>query len=82
MPRMNGIELASKVQQESNIHIIIYTGQGNEEVAEAAFSAGVDDYVRSEIDPSHYHVLVKRIKNSFEKKRAEHRLRQRELELS
>ncbi len=61
MPGMNGIELANRVRETSTIPFILYTGQGNEEVAERAFAAGVDDYIRKEFDHSHYQVLAKRI---------------------
>jgi PAS domain S-box-containing protein len=71
MPKMNGIELAEKIRESFNLPIIIYTGQGSEEVAEAAFSAGIDDYLRKEMDPSHYQVLAKRIRNVVEKKRVD-----------
>lgn len=69
MPKINGIELAEKIRESFDLPIIIYTGQGSEEIAEAAFSAGIDDYLRKEMDPSHYQVLAKRIRNVVEKKR-------------
>ena len=69
MPKLNGIELAAMIKKEFDVPIIIYTGQGSEEVAEAAFSVGIDDYMRKEMDPSHYQVLAKRIRSVVEKKR-------------
>jgi len=74
MPGMDGIEFARKIKGKMNIPFIIYTGRGSEEVAEAAFAVGVDDYIRKEIDPSHYQVLARRIKMAVEKRRAEDRL--------
>ncbi|MFH2110445.1 MAG: PAS domain S-box protein [Candidatus Bathyarchaeota archaeon] len=71
MPDLNGIELAAMIRKEFDIPIIIYTGQGSEEVAEAAFSVGIDDYLRKEMDPSHYQVLAKRIRSVVEKKRVD-----------
>jgi len=71
MPLMNGIDLSKKVRENHTLPIILYTGQGSEEVAEAAFTIGVDDYIRKEMDPSHYQVLAKRIRHVVEKKRAE-----------
>ncbi|MBN2335835.1 PAS domain S-box protein, partial [Candidatus Bathyarchaeota archaeon] len=82
MPKMDGITLANKAREKSDLHIIVYTGQGSEEVAEAAFASGVDDYLRKEVDPSHYRVLAKRIRHSVEKRRTERLLRTRERELS
>lgn len=71
MPDMNGLEFAKIIREKVSIPIIIYTGQGSEEVAERAFSIGIDDYIRKEIDPSHYQLLAKRIKTAVEKRRTE-----------
>jgi len=71
MPRMNGIKLAEMIKERFDLPIIIYTGQGSEEIAEAAFSVGIDDYLRKEMNPSHYQVLAKRIRNVVEKKRVD-----------
>jgi len=78
MPGMDGIELARKMRLKSDIPIIIYTGRGSEEVAEAAFEAGVDDYIRKELNPSHYKVLAKRIRSAVEKYKVERELLQSE----
>jgi len=75
MPNMNGIEFAKKVRETSDIPLVLYTGQGSEEVAEAAFAVGIDDYVRKENDPSHYQVLAKRIISVIEKRRGEEKYR-------
>ncbi|MCW3990202.1 MAG: PAS domain S-box protein [Candidatus Bathyarchaeota archaeon] len=71
MPILNGIELARRIRGFSDIPIIIYTGRGSEEVAETAFTVGIDDYIRKEITPSHYQVLARRIRSAVDKKRAE-----------
>ena len=70
MPNLDGIELAKRIREFSNIPIILYTGRGSEEVAETAFTAGVDDYFRKDINPSHYQILARRIRAVVEKKRA------------
>ncbi|MFQ6054132.1 MAG: PAS domain S-box protein, partial [Candidatus Bathyarchaeia archaeon] len=70
MPRMDGIELARRIRERSSIPIIIYTGQGTEEIASQAFAVGVDDYVRKELDPSHYQVLARRIRAAVERHHA------------
>lgn len=72
MPVMNGIDLSRKIRVKHSIPIILYTGQGSEEVAEAAFMVGVNDYLRKEMDPSHYQVLAKRIRGVVEKTQVEH----------
>ncbi|MCX6649767.1 MAG: PAS domain S-box protein, partial [Candidatus Bathyarchaeota archaeon] len=71
MPIMNGIELAREIRKESSIPIILYTGQGSDEVAEEAFSVGINDYFRKETTPQHYQVIAKRIRNIAEKQRTE-----------
>lgn len=53
MPEMNGLELAKRIRAKHDVPVILYTGQGSEEVAEEAFAIGVDDYIRKELSPSH-----------------------------
>jgi PAS domain S-box-containing protein len=67
MPEMNGIELAQKIRETNKTPIILYTGQGSEEVAEQAYAAGIDDYIRKEAHPAHYQVLARRIRHVIEK---------------
>ena len=43
MPDMNGIALAKKIRETSQIPIILYTGRGSEEIAEQAFAVGIND---------------------------------------
>ena len=69
MPKIDGIQLAERIREKSNIPIILYTGQGSEEVAERAFEVGIDDYIRKEIEPAHYEVLVRRIRGVVDKDR-------------
>ena len=71
MPMMDGIEFARRVSERIDIPFIIYTGQGSEEVAQIAFEAGIDDYMKKEFDPSHYQVLAKRITAAVMRSRAE-----------
>jgi PAS domain S-box-containing protein len=71
MLSMNGIELAEKLREKSDIPFILYTGQGSEEVAEKAFNAGIDDYLRKEGEPTHFQVLAKRIRHTVEKHRTD-----------
>jgi len=78
MPQMDGIELARRVREFSPVPFIIYTGHGSEEVAEMAFSVGVDDYLRKEHGPAHYQVLVNRIRTAVQRDRAEKSLMESE----
>jgi len=75
MSSINGIQFAEQVKKGYDVPFIIYTGHGSEDVAQAAFAAGVDDYVRKEMNPSHYRVLAKSIRQAVGKKRAEDELR-------
>ncbi|MBD3207039.1 GAF domain-containing protein, partial [Candidatus Bathyarchaeota archaeon] len=70
MPSLDGLELARKIREKYSIPIILYTGQGSEEVAEQAFRAGIDSYIRKEMHPANYHVLGQSIKNVVERHRA------------
>lgn len=67
MPNFDGIQLAFTIRETSDIPLILYTGHGSEEIASAAFEAGVDDYIRKEFGASHYQVLSKRIRMAVEK---------------
>jgi len=70
MPRMDGIKFARRIRETSGIPFILYTGQGSEEVAEEAFTVGVDDYIRKEAHSSHIQVLAKRIRSAIDQKNA------------
>jgi PAS domain S-box-containing protein len=73
MPEINGIALAEQVNKESTIPYILYTGQGSEEVAEAAFQVGIDDYIKKEYEHAHYQVVVRRIRMAVERNRSQAR---------
>jgi len=75
MSGMTGIQLAEKIKSRMSIPFILYTGRGSEEVAEAAFKVGIDDYIRKEIEPAHYQVLAKNIQNVVERARGEKSLK-------
>jgi len=70
MVNMTGIELFQKVRERSDVPFILYTAKGSEEVAESAFEAGMEGYMKKEAEPSHYKVLSKRIRQIVEKRRA------------
>jgi signal transduction histidine kinase len=80
-PGMDGIEFARTVKETSNVPFIIYTGKQGEEAVEAAFAAGVDDYLVKELDKSHYQKLVKRIRATTERRQTEKALRECEEKL-
>jgi len=78
MPRLDGLQLAKKIREISDIPILLYTGQGSEEIAEQAFSSGVDCYVRKEANQANYHILTQSIQNLVEKHRAQTQLTESE----
>ncbi|MCW4049594.1 MAG: response regulator [Candidatus Bathyarchaeota archaeon] len=82
MPEVDGITLIEEIRAVSDVPIILYTGQGSEEVAERAFTAGVNHYIRKEMDSAHYKLLEQSIKTVVEKHRVERQLRNSERELS
>ncbi|MCE1248138.1 MAG: PAS domain S-box protein [Firmicutes bacterium] len=50
LPGLSGIELLKRVKSvNSDLPVIFFTGQGNEEVARNAFLLGVSDYITKEI---------------------------------
>ncbi len=71
MPEINGIELSRNIREKYSTPIILYTGQGSEEVASEAFSVGINDYIKKEIEPQHYQIVAKRIRDIVEKQRIE-----------
>ena len=66
MEKMNGIQLAIQLKKKNNIPFILYTGQDTSELIDSALQSGVDYYVRKEVDPSHYHLLSRRIRHAIE----------------
>jgi len=70
MVTMTGIELFHRVRERSDVPFILYTGRGGDEVAESAYEAGVDSYMKKEVEPSHYRALSKRIRQIVEGRRA------------
>jgi len=66
MPEMNGIELTKQLRKYSKVPVILYSGSEKERIAEEAFEAGVEDYIKKSYDVTHYLFLLKRIKNAVD----------------
>lgn len=81
MPAMNGLQFAEQVREFSDLPIIIYTAHGSEEIAEKAYKTGINGYIRKELEPAHFQVVVNRVKNLVSQYRAEKALKQRTQEL-
>ena len=63
MPKMDGLEFAYKIRENSNIPIILYTAWGTDELFEKASAVGINECVSKELDHDHYQVLVERIRS-------------------
>lgn len=75
MPEMNGIEFTRRLRESSGVPVILYTNQSIAEVAEEAFEAGVDDYVRKDDDARHFILLRRRVQNVVDRHRMELQLK-------
>jgi CheY-like chemotaxis protein len=67
LPKMNGIELARKIRETSNIPFILYTGYDSEELSTEALKAGVDACIRKDLGENHYQALAAKIRFVIEK---------------
>jgi len=77
MPEMDGIEFTRRLREYSMIPVVMYSNVSDEGVTCEAFEAGVDDFImkqESSVDPEHYMVLIKRIKNVVDRYRVKKQL--------
>lgn len=71
MPGMNGIEFLEAIREHHpDLPVILFTGKGSEEVASEAISAGVTDYLQKNPGTDQFHLLLNRITNAVEQRRA------------
>jgi len=74
MPEMDGIELLTAVRNRSStLPFVLFTGEGNEEIASEAISAGATDYVRKGTVSDQYALLANRIGQAVSKRRTTER---------
>ncbi|MFC6727050.1 PAS domain S-box protein [Natronoarchaeum mannanilyticum] len=67
MPDLDGLEVLDRVREtHSDLPFILFTGNGSEEIASDAISAGVTDYLQKETGTDQYRVLANRIQNAVE----------------
>lgn len=65
MPGMGGIEFLETVRESHpGLPVILFTGEGSEEVASEAFSAGATDYLRKGAASERYELLADRIESA------------------
>lgn len=67
MPGENGIEFLRWVRERhSELPVVLFTGQGSEEVASEAISAGVTEYLQKSGGGEQYELLAHRIENAVD----------------
>jgi len=66
MPEMDGVEFTRRLRESSRIPVIMSTSIFDENVAEEAFKAGVNDYVMKVNDAEKYTALLGRIRNAVD----------------
>ena len=72
MPRTDGLEFLRAVRErEPDLPFVLFTGKGSEEIASAAISAGVSDYLQKVAGTDQFKVLANRIENLVSQARAE-----------
>lgn len=72
MPRRDGLEFLERVREEHpEVPFILFTGRRDAEIANAAVSAGVTDYLQKGSGIDSYRLLANRIENAVAKRRAE-----------
>ena len=82
MPERNGIEFLEEVTDRfEQMPFILFTGQGSEEIASEAISAGVTDYVQKTGSPEQFSILANRIRNAVETMRAQRTAQQAQEQL-
>ncbi len=83
LPDGDGLSVLSGVRERRpDIPVILYAGDGSEEVASEAISADVSDYVPTELAAERPDVLANRIENAVTHHRTETELAERERQLS
>lgn len=83
MPGSNGLEFLKQVREEfPGLPFILFTGEGTEEIASDAISAGVTDYLQKQGSTDCYTVLANTISNAIEHHKSIQKSRQREQQLS
>ena len=72
MPGTDGLEFLRAVRErEPDLPFVLFTGKGSEEIASAAISAGVNDYLQKVAGTDQFKVLANRIENLVSQARAE-----------
>lgn len=77
MPDTDGLALLETVRREhGEVPVILFTGTGSEEIASAAISAGVTEYVQKSTGGDEFELLADRIATVVERREAERTYRE------
>jgi PAS domain S-box-containing protein len=72
MPETDGLEFLRAVRErDPDLPFVLFTGKGSEEIASAAVSAGVSDYLQKVTGTDQYKILANRIENLVSQARTE-----------
>ncbi|WP_122090098.1 PAS domain S-box protein [Halalkalicoccus subterraneus] len=75
MPGLTGVDLLGRVRESyPRLPFVLFTGQGSEQVASEAISAGVTDYVSKGSGLEGFELLATRIRGAVEQRRVERAL--------
>lgn len=75
MPGVTGVDLLRRVREDySELPFVLFTGQGSEQVASEAISAGVTDYVSKGSGLEGFELLATRVRGAVEQRRVEQAL--------
>ena len=77
MPGQDGIAFLERVREEyPRLPFILFTGNGNEEIAAKAVRAGATDYLQKSSGTDQYALLANRVTNAVEKYATERKLQE------
>lgn len=83
MPGTDGLEFLERVREtHPELPFVLFTGQGSEEIASDAVSAGVTDYLQKSGGTDQYTVLANRVRNAVEQYRSKRALEASQKRLS
>ena len=83
MPNTDGLEFLERVREtHPDLPFVLFTGQGSEEIASEAISAGVTDYLQKGGGTDQYTVLANRVRNAVEQYRSKRALEASQKRLS
>jgi PAS domain S-box-containing protein len=83
MPGMDGLEFLERVREtDPDLPFVLFTGQGSEEIASDAISAGVTDYLQKESTTDQYSLLANRVRNAVDQYRSKRALEASQKRLS